>query len=417
MNAKFTSRGAFAFGENVVRPMGVRYRVQSSDSASHTGGAEAARSSRGVSHMGDPSDETPPWDDSPMDHIGGAGEESLPWNASHMGGVGVSPRASHTGGAGEERLPWNASHTGGVGEDHCARRNGGYGSELRRKRARPTGGADATISPIKRYAEENKKSLQKKREQNIADAKRKLRELRAQGDGSPVTREELAKWVSDHIDELRTRMREAPERRVLMNRRLWPREDMCEPAPRLQPLSRSARISTAWGKILEGRTGWYTLDVTHHPTPPPPQRPRTGPVFCWLQHHRRVSYIVDMHAFLDRSGWFKLSNNFNIRQHLRPLTDLEFMYTDIQVTCVYFCKLEGKPATGGGVYIMPTQGLKLTAPLIKKKTPTFHDEDSDSVEVDGDDESPPSDLESSSGCDIDTGSECEASGDSSSEKN
>ena len=36
-----------------------------------------------------------------------------------------------------------------------------------------------------------------------------------------------------------------------------------------------------------------------------------------------------------------------------------------------------------------------------------HDEDS----IDGD-----SDLESSSGCDIDTGSECEASGDSSSKK-
>ena len=83
-----------------------------------------------------------------------------------------------------------------------------------------------------------------------ADAERKLRELRAQGDGAPVTREDLAKWVSDNIDEIRTRMREAPARRVAMNRRLWPRDDMCAPAPRLQPVSASARISTAWGKIL-----------------------------------------------------------------------------------------------------------------------------------------------------------------------
>ena len=160
-------------------------------------------------------------------------------------------------------------------------------------------------------------------------------------------------------------MREDPKRRVDMNRRLWPRDDMCAPAPRLQPVSGSARISTDWGKILEGRNGWYTLDVTHHPTPPPPQPPRIGPVFCWLRHHRRVSYVVDMHACLDRCGWFKLGKNFNVRQHLRPLTDLELMYTDIQVRCVYFCKLANKPATGGGVYIIPTQGLKLTTPLEK----------------------------------------------------
>ena len=392
--------------------MGVRYRAKSSASASQTGGA-------------DTSGETPPWDDSPMDHIGGAGKESLPWNASHMGGVGVRPRASHTG---------------GVGEDHCASRNGGYGSEPWRKRGRRTGGADATISPIKRYMEENKPLLLQKKEQNVADATRKLCELRAQGDGSPVTREELAKWVSDNIDQMRTRMREAPARRVLMNRRLWPRDDMCEPAPRLQPLSRPASISTTWGKLLEGRTGWCTLDVTHHPTPSPPQRPRTGPVFCWLQNHRKSSYIVDMHPFKDRGGWFDLSKTFNIRKHLRPLADLEPMYTDIQVRCVYLCKLECKPATGGGVRIMPSQGIKLSAPLkLKTKKIDVDDEGSDSEEVGGGDGSVDgsastavrrrgrvhdedqidghSDLESSSGCVIDTGSEFETSGGESSEEN
>ena len=129
--------------------MGVQYRVRSSDSASHTGGAEAAHSSRGVSHMDDATDENHPCDDSPMEYIGGAGEENPPWDASHMGGVG----ASHMGGAGAER---------GVGEGLGASHNGGHGAGPRRKRARRTRSADATNSPLKRYIAENKKLLEEK---------------------------------------------------------------------------------------------------------------------------------------------------------------------------------------------------------------------------------------------------------------
>ena len=93
--------------------------------------------------------------------------------------------------------------------------------------------------------------------------------------------------------------------------------------------------------------------------------------------------------------------------------------------------------------ILPAQGMKLTAPLKfkKKKKLDVDDEDSDEEADDGDgsldrivstdvrrrgstrrlvhDEDQidgDSDLESSSGDYIDTGSECEASGDSSSEK-
>ena len=73
----------------------------------------------------------------------------------------------------------------------------------------------------------------------------------------------MASWLSGNIDELRVRMHkdEALARRRDLNTRSDKRPGLPIPVARVQPQADKHCVTTAWGKLLQWRTGWYGLEA------------------------------------------------------------------------------------------------------------------------------------------------------------
>ena len=79
----------------------------------------------------------------------------------------------------------------------------------------------------------------------------------------PCTRFQMASWLNGNIDELRMRMHkdEALARRRGPNTRTDKRPGLPIPVARVQPQPENHCVTTAWGKWLQWRTGWYGLEA------------------------------------------------------------------------------------------------------------------------------------------------------------
>ncbi len=262
-----------------------------------------------------------------------------------------------------------------------------------------TGGA-TDESPIKTFAEECAHELFERRQEAIGVAQDTVRKLRECGDGVPITRLELAVWISENLVEFRERMRTAPARRRQLTLRLWPHENLPKPEQRLQPQADvGTTLQTAWAQILFGRTGWHGLDTTK------------GPRLFWLQCYHMRAFVIDLESFRDGAG-YTLRDDFNIVAQLTPLAALEVALADTQVRRVFCFKVQGAPATGGGVTLHVVEGLHLISPLARTATKKVDEDSAGSDEEDY--KHSESDFQSSE-CAVDTGSdECESTDASSS---
>ena len=111
-----------------------------------------------------------------------------------------------------------------------------------------------------------------------------LARLRATTAEIPCTRTQWSAWVGANIDELRERMRkaEAPFRRRMFNIRVSPRLGLPAPVPRFQPQAEISRVTSAWAKLLEWRTGWYGFQSD------------AGRRMFYVLRHVQTTYVIDM---------------------------------------------------------------------------------------------------------------------------
>ena len=232
--------------------------------------------------------------------------------------------------------------------------------------------------------------LRRRRKEALDSAKSRLAEVRRSNGGVPITRDELSAWVSHNILEIRQRMKEAPVRRRALNHRVKPREGQPPRPHRFQPAEqRHAEANNRnWVKLLDGRVGWHGLVTT------------TGARMFWLQNHRGQMYIVDLEAWRVNKG-YEISKDFNLKEHLRPISSLANSVLDIHVRAIFALKVDGSASGTAAIVLTPTKKMPVTEPLPKRQR---RDPDVGSDSAEDIDEHADSDLQSSD-CAVDTGSE------------
>ena len=213
----------------------------------------------------------------------------------------------------------------------------------------------ATGGAQKQYISDNSEMLRRSLGERVARAENDLHSIRASANGVPMSRLDLSMWISENVQELRTRMQEAPQRRRSLNNRLWAREGMHAAAPRLQPQADlKPQLQTEWARILDGRTGWHGLVTSD------------GGVLFYLLRHRGRSWCVDLSPHRVKGGYV-LRQDFKLREQLKPLANLEETLPDDRVKQTVHFIVRGSPATGGGVFLLPEKAAHLIAPLPASK--------------------------------------------------
>ena len=114
------------------------------------------------------------------------------------------------------------------------------------------------------YVAEHHAALEERKQGMVAEAHSKLVTL-LDSFTLPVTRDQWAVWLHEHMDEFREQMRLAPARRREGNVRLRARPDLPTPARRIQPTHCCAGSHDAvWAQRLANRTGWYGVQTRGH---------------------------------------------------------------------------------------------------------------------------------------------------------
>ncbi len=230
----------------------------------------------------------------------------------------------------------------------------------------PRGGGDSTGSGMATFVNNRHDDLARMRRERIATAEANVARL-SHFNGMPTTRLQLAAWVSDHIEEFRARMVEAPARRRARSFRVWPRDGLPQPLKRIQPKAEVAQpYKTEWATILDGRTGWLGL------------RTSMAKRLLYVVHHRGNSYCIDLEPYRDGDDFsYSLGDGFDVRSALNLLNVLEDELPDMRVHGVFAFEVHGKPAAGGGVQLAPHRWMQLTDPLpakVKANTPAGENE-------------------------------------------
>ena len=144
--------------------------------------------------------------------------------------------------------------------------------------------SDGGESSIKRFMLEQRGDLERERQASLAALKAALEAEKGNScDGAPTSRVQLAAWLSENIDEFRSRMVTAPVNRRKLNYRLWARADLPPPARRLQPLAERHCLATEWAPKLAGRTGWHGIDTTN-----------AGQRMIWLHRCLGRPWFIDL---------------------------------------------------------------------------------------------------------------------------
>jgi len=221
------------------------------------------------------------------------------------------------------------------------------------------------------------------RRNRIEDAESTLDRLMGSTSMMPCTRLQWAVWVGENIEELRMRMRKdaAPHRRREFNIRVGARPGLPTGVKQFQPPAGHARATTAWGKLLEWRTGWYGLEAT------------SGRRMFYMLRHVGTTYVIGMETHrVPQQHPYHLTADFAITDNIMLLSAFEQQFSNDVVRRVYEFHVEGEacmPATGGdsgGVRLGPTTATVIETPATyasaKKEDP--EDETGDSCEDVGD---------------------------------
>ena len=127
----------------------------------------------------------------------------------------------------------------------------------------PLASTSRSRSPPGLSSDTLKEECKAERRRRIETARVNFVVLRSPTTIIPCTRMQLGSWLSRNIDEFRIRMRkdEAYARRRDLNTRIDKRPGLPIPAKRIQPQADKHGVTTAWGKVLQWRTGWYVLEA------------------------------------------------------------------------------------------------------------------------------------------------------------
>ena len=149
----------------------------------------------------------------------------------------------------------------------------------------------------------------------------------------PVSRAQWQSWMLENIGTFRERMKTAPGQRRVFSKRLIARDNLPKPAPRLQPQPEPRQKPIAdWSNLLYARSGWVLIQTPDAKN------------LIFLVHHRWRTHYVDICSCSVPGGQFhyRIKVNFNIKDHLKPLEDLENKFCDDVVSAVWKAQIEGR---------------------------------------------------------------------------
>ena len=166
-------------------------------------------------------------------------------------------------------------------------------------------------------------------------------------------------------------MKTASERRRTLNTRVRARDHLPVPAVRLQPKRVATEAyKTQWAKHLSGRIGWHGLYT------------RTRKIVVLLMNNGCVTYYIDLepNRVSGEELTYALTRNFDLESQLHPLVELDAIHADSEVLGAFNFGVEAKATADGDgarVIVWAERGLRITAPLRKRKrgTDTAHGEE------------------------------------------
>ena len=193
------------------------------------------------------------------------------------------------------------------------------------------------------------------RSKRIEDAKVQLEQLRAPTLNIPCTRLQWAEWVGVNIQDLRSRMLKhaAPHRRRELSNRVCARPNLPTAVKRLRPQAEQGRATTAWGKLLEWRCGWYALQAA------------SGRRMVYMVRHVSTTYVIDMedHRVPGLHPYHLTGvGAFGILQNIVPLRSFELALSHDVPHTVYELRVDGRAADDGGTLLRPVQAVVVDAP-------------------------------------------------------
>ena len=199
------------------------------------------------------------------------------------------------------------------------------------KKARRTS-SDANIANRALYLRTQGSKLQSE----LSDARQKavlrLEALEA-AQWHPVSRAQWTSWMVENIDTFRERMRTVGCQRRVFSKRLTARDNLPKPTPRLMPQSEPRKKPDAdWANLLYARSGWFVI-----------QSPDARNLI-FLVHHRWHTHYVDISSCSVPNGQlhYRIKVNFNVKQHLKPLQDLENKFSDDGISAVWKAQIHGR---------------------------------------------------------------------------
>ena len=133
---------------------------------------------------------------------------------------------------------------------------------------------------------------------------------------TPITRPQWAAWLDDNIQEFSERMKTAPERRRAGSTCLRARQDLPQPAKRIQPEKQGKMaFKTGWAANLAGRTGWHGIQTT------------TEKIMFFLACHGGQTHYIDLAPIrLGDELAYAFTGEFDLVEQLQPLTLLDAAY-------------------------------------------------------------------------------------------